>query len=238
MTTQPITKTIALTALAAASMAAAVAGYRWYADAPHRACQTTDGQVLKDQVMNHLLRLAIDPVKSYNIDIEHKVKQVRALGQRMPDAIVDEGLNPGFRMTAPQLADLAQVITLPTPAIQARSGPSQTGFCEGYFPVQVSTGQVLGGTLQWQIIDGQPHRFEFMASPELGDMAKQFGIDLNLPLYHLTHHKAKVGTLYYFLNPTGQKAAETEARSYKNRLFQKYGLSPEGVTFTVPMATP
>jgi hypothetical protein len=232
-----MTKTISLIILTVTVLVAAFTGYRWHSGAPQRVCQATDEQVLKQQVMNHLLRLAIDPVKTYNVDIEHKVKEVRALGQRIPDAIVNEGLNPGFRMTPPQLTDLAQVIKLPAPAIQARSDQSQQGLCEGYFPVQVSNGQVLGGALQWQIIDNQPHRFEFIPSPELDEMVKQFGVDLNLPLYHLTHHQAKVRTLYYFVNPTGQKAAETEARSYKDRLFQKYGLSPAAVTFTVPLTS-
>ena len=237
MITPSMPKIIAWLAVAFSMLVAMYTGFRWYADAPNRACQATDEQVLKDEVMNHLLRLAIDPVKTYNIDIEHKVKEVRALGQRIPDAIVEEGLNPGFRMTLPKMTDLAQVIKLPTPAIQARSIQGQSGLCEGHFPVQVSNGQILDGTLQWQLIDGRPHRFEFTPSLKLDGMIKQFGIDLNLPLYHLTHHKAKVRTMYYFLDPARQKAAEAEARSYKDRLFQKYGLSPDAVTFTVPITT-
>ncbi|MDP2096037.1 MAG: hypothetical protein Q8K50_19420 [Hydrogenophaga sp.] len=230
-----MTKTISLIIVTVTVLVATWTGYRWHSSAPHRACQAIDERVLQQQVMNHLLRLAIDSVETYNIDSENKVNEVLALGQRIPDAIIHEGLNPGFRMTPPKLPDLTLVIQLPAPAIQAQPSQSQPGLCEGYFPVQVSTGQFLGGTLQWQIIDNQPHRFEFFPSVELDEMVKQFGIDLNLPLYHLTHHQAKVRALHYFFNPTGQKAAEAKAKTYVDRLFEKYGLSPDAVTFTVPM---
>ena len=63
MTTPSMPKTIALLAATILSLAGAYTGWRWYADAPNRACQATDEQVLKDEVMNHLLRLAIDPDK-------------------------------------------------------------------------------------------------------------------------------------------------------------------------------
>ena len=232
-----MTKTISLIIVTVTVLVATWTGYRWHSSAPHRACLATDERVLQQQVMNHLLRLAIDSVETYNIDSENKVNEVLALGQRIHDAIIHEGLNPGFRMTPPQLPDLAFVIQLPAPAIQAQPDQSQPGLCEGYFSVQVSTGQVLGGTLQWQIIDNQSHRFEFFPSVELDEMVKQFGIDLNLPLYHITHHQAKVRAMHYFDNPPGQKSAEAEAGTYLDRLFEKYGLSSDVVTFTVPMAT-
>lgn len=221
--------------------ALAYMAYRWHAQESTRICQRAAGSVLKEQVWQHLLKMAVDPVHDYNIEIERKLKEIRALRQRLPDAIVDEGLNPGFRMTPPQPQDVRLVFGLAEPKIQARQvkdghgGSTPSGACEAYFPVQLPNGEVLGATLAWQVIDDQLHRFAFEPSLELDGAIRQFGIDLNLPLYHLTHHMAKVGTGYYFFDPSRRKTAEAEARSYKNQIFRKYGLDPQTVTFSVPM---
>lgn len=230
-------------ALLGAATAAALAymAYRWQAQEPTRICQRTAGSALKEQVWQHLLKMAVEPVHDYNVDIERKLKEIKALGQRLPDAIVDEGLNPRFRMTPPQPQDVRLVFGLAEPKVQTRQvndgngGSAPNGACEAYFPVHLPNGEVLGATLAWQVIDDQLHRFAFEPSLELDGAIRQFGIDLNLPLYHLTHHMVKVGTGYYFFDPDRRKTAEAEARSYKDQILRKYGLDPQMVKFSVPM---
>ena len=230
----PKTLFIAAT-LVASTIGLGLVGYRWHQQSPAEVCKRTSHQLLKDQALAHMLQLAVQPVQDYNVDIERKVKEVRRLGIRLPDAIVDQGLNPSFRMTPPNLQDLELVMTLGTPVVQSTSDSRQPVACEGYVAVEQAVKADVGGTLSWQVIDGQPHRFAFEPSLGLTGVLEQFGIDLNLPLYHLTHHMAKVGTLYYMSMPQKMEADEAEARAYKGATYQKYGLTQGGVVFSVPM---
>ncbi len=102
----------------------------------------------------------------------------------------------------------------------------------------MTNGQLLDGTLEWQMTDERANRLVFVPSPALEDMARQFGIDINLPRYHLAHHQTRVQTSYYADDFAQQKAAEMKARSYKDEFFRKYGLMPDAVTLTVPMTAP
>ena len=246
--------TAAATAVAVATAAVALAitagvfvfiimiHHRWQQRAPEQACQRSGTQVLllHNQVMAHLLQLAVQPVLAYNADVEQKVQAIQDLGESLPEAIVHEGLNPGFRMTPPTLQDLQLVITLPPPVItaaQAGGGVAPaTAACEAEFAVQVRNGDALKGTLSWQLLDGEPQRFAFEPSFELGQWAEQFGIDLNLPLYHLTHHLAKVRMGYYRQHPELQTADEAVALAYKDVLWERFGLVLGGVGFSVPTA--
>lgn len=226
---------ITATALVAACATLGLVAYRWHQQSPTEVCKRTSPQLLHEQVLAHLLQRAVEPVLTYNVDIERKVKEIRKLGMRLPDAIVDEGLNPGFRMTPPNLQDVQHAMQLGPPVVQSTSDSRHPVACEAYFAVQQTVAPDEGGTLSWQVIDGQPHRFAFEPSMRLTHVIEQFGIDLNLPLYHLTHHLAKVRTLYYMFTPEKRKTDEAEARAYRGQIYQKYGLAPDSVVFSVPM---
>ena len=86
-------------------------------DPLNRICQRIQPADMSVRVMDHLLQTATGAVVRYNADIEFKVKELKTLGEDLPLALIHEGLNPGFRMTPPQLSDLQQIASIGTPKV-------------------------------------------------------------------------------------------------------------------------
>lgn len=227
-------------ALAATACGLAAAGWavsRYQQTVRTQQCQSTPTHTLETQAMAQLLQMAITAVAEHNAEIDQKAEALKGPEFAPLAGLILEGLNPRFRMTPPQLSDLQKVITLRPGATPARAQAGTPLTCKWRFNAHLSSGEVLPGTLQWQMPHQSAERFEVTGSYDLLLFAGRFGTDLNRPLYELTQHQSRVDMGYYTGKATRRKSAKAEALATKTGLYKRWAL-PASTRFTVPMDLP